>query len=174
MKIIMFMGIPSSNNLELAEFMKANVYPNSLVFNRDYIRIQSQYRDLPANAPAIDFALIKKIKETLEANPTNVIMIVAPFILKESREYFYDAFKGAEFIGVWVERSKEELMFNNSLQLPSFQLRQSTIEYYLKYKVSPTLNEPFKDIAYISREINMGMSKLHPYPIGIEKLLMRL
>ena len=100
MKIIMFMGIPCSNNLELAEFMKANIYPNSLVFNRDYIRIQSQYRELPANAPAIDFALIKKIKETLKENPTDVIMIVAPFILKESREYFYDAFKGAEFIGV--------------------------------------------------------------------------
>lgn len=174
MKIIMFMGIPSSNNLELAEFMKVNIYPNALIFNQDHIRIRPQYKDLPINAPAINFALIKQIKKTLQVNPADVIMIIAPFISKESREYFYEAFKEAEFIGIWVERSKEELMLNNSLQLPSFQLRQSTIEYYLKYKVSPTLNEPFKDIAYISREINAGMSKLHPYPMKIEELLMRL
>ena len=100
MKIFMFMGIPSSNNLELAKFIQLNKYPQAIIFNRDYIRTKPQYKDLPSNSPIIDFALIQTIKETLRENPTDYIIIVAPFILKDSREYFFEAFKGNEFIGI--------------------------------------------------------------------------
>lgn len=174
MKIFMFMGIPSSNNLELAKFIQLNKYPQAIIFNRDYIRTKPQYKDLPSNSPIIDFALIQTIKETLRENPTDYIIIVAPFILKDSREYFFEAFKGNEFIGIWVERRREQLLQNNELSIPFFQESIETIDYYLKYKVSPTADEPFKNIAYITREINTGMSKSYPYIANLETVLLRL
>ena len=174
MKIFMFMGIPSSNNLQLANYLQIQKYPNSLIFNRDYIKIQPNYSDLPNNSPIIDFAFIRYIKNILVKNPKDCIMIVAPFILKESRECFYEAFKDAQFTGIWVERRKEELMINNSLQMSCFQETEEEIDYYLKYKVSPTPDEPFKDIAYITREINTGMSKTYPYVTDLETLLIQL
>lgn len=174
MKIIMLMGVPSFNNLQLAEFIKLNKYPNALIFNRDYIKIKSQYKDLPNNSPIIDFAFIQNIKTFLQKDSKECIILIAPFILKESRECIYDAFPNAEFIGVWVERRREELLLNNLLQIPSLQETEQEIDYYLKYKVSPTDDEPFKDIAYITREINTGMSKKYPYVTNLETILMRL
>lgn len=172
MKIIMLMGIPGSNNLELAYFLKIKKYPHALIFNRDSIRIQN--KDLPSNSLIIDFSFIQFIKNTLQKNPSDCIIVTAPFVLKDSRECFFEAFKGSEFVGIWVERRKEELLKNNQLSIPSFQETENIIDYYLKYKVSPTLDEPFKDIAYVTRELNKGMSKKHPCVTDLETLLTKL
>lgn len=98
MKIIMLMGIPGSNNLELAYFLKIKKYPHALIFNRDSIRIQN--KDLPSNSLIIDFSFIQFIKNTLQKNPSDCIIVTAPFVLKDSRECFFEAFKGSEFVGV--------------------------------------------------------------------------
>lgn len=174
MKIIMLMGLPSFDNLDLALFIKTGKYPNAAIFNRDLVKIKTSYNGLPNNSTIIDFAFIHEIKEELIKNPKDCIIIVAPFVLKETREIFYEAFKGEEFIGVWTEESKESILLNNSLRLSVFQNREEVIEYYLKYKVSPTPNEPFIDIYYISKEINTGMSTKYPIPISIEKLLLQI
>lgn len=100
MKIIMLMGIPGSNNVELAKFIQLQKYPQALIFNRDYVRTKFQYKDLPSNSIIIDFAFIQVIKNTLQKIPSNCIIIIAPFISKESREYFFEAFKDSEFIGI--------------------------------------------------------------------------
>lgn len=100
MKIIMIMGIPGSNNLELATYIKLNKYPQALIFNRDEIRVKTKYRNLSSNSPIIDFAFIRFIKNELQKTPTNCIIIVAPFVLKITREYFFEAFQENEFIGV--------------------------------------------------------------------------
>ena len=174
MKIIMFMGIPSSNNLELAKFIQLNKYPDALIFNRDYIKMKPQYKDLPSNSLIIDFAFIQSIKTVIQKESPKCIIVIAPFILKDSREYFFEAFKGNEFIGVWVERSRQKLLENNKLSIPSFQETEDIIDYYLKYKVSPTVGEPFKEIVYITREINTGISKNYPYIADLETVLLRL
>lgn len=171
MKIIMFMGVPGSNNLELAHFLQCK-YPQSLIFNRD--NVKKDYRNLPANSPIIDFIFIQKIKGVIAENPTDVIIIVAPFVLKDSRERFFEAFADNEFFGVWVERSKEELLSINSTLIPSYQNTIEEINYALKYKVSPTFDEPFSDITYITREINTGMSRDKPYITDIETALLRI
>ena len=163
------MGVPSSSNIELANYIYFN-YPNALLV--DIENLYLSYPNWEANSATIDFAFVREIKCALLQHPTDMLILVAPFCSKFSREIIFEEFKGAEFVGIWVERSRQDILSINSSVLPSYQLSEDKIDYLLKYKVSPTQEEePFTDIFYISREINTGMSRKYPIITDIETAL---
>ena len=63
MKIIMLMGLPENNNLELAHFLQVK-HSNSYIINRSDIK--HKYKNLPVNSLVIDFILIRNIKQFLK------------------------------------------------------------------------------------------------------------
>ena len=107
-------------------------------------------------------------------------MLIAPFVLKIDRDNFFDyffnkeIFKSVEIIGVWVERKYEDLKILRQLRLPYRQVPDDTFEFLYQYRESPSAEEPFNDIVYITREINTGISKSQPYITDILTVLDRI
>jgi hypothetical protein len=60
------------------------------------------------------------------------------------------------------------------LRLPYRQVPDDVFEYLHQYRRSPTPEEPFDDLVYITREINTGMSKSQPYIADILTTLDRI
>ena len=163
-KIIMFIGAPGMNNMELAHYLQVTKYPKSIIIDRydSWLR----YPEERYSSDIVEYDLYKTITNAL--NDSDVVMIIAPFVLKVDRDNFFLYLKDevqekVELIGVWVERKYEDLKILRQLRLPYRQVPDETFEYLYKYRESPTPDEPFDDIVYITREINTGMSKNKPY-----------
>lgn len=174
-KIIMFLGTPGMNNIELARYLQVTKYPKSIIIDRYDSWLK--YPNERYNADVVEQDLYKTVKKALKS--VDVVMIIAPFVLKIDRNNFFLYLKHAikekvEIIGVWVERKYEDLKTLRQLRLPYRQVPEETFEYLYKYRESPSVDEPFDDIVYITREINTGMSKKQPYITDILTALDRI
>lgn len=174
-KIIMFIGAPGMNNMELAHYLQVTKYPKSIIIDRydNWLR----YPEERYSSNIVEYDLYKTITNAL--NDSDVVMIIAPFVLKIDRDNFFLYLKNevqekVELIGVWVERKYEDLKILRQLRLPYRQVPDETFEYLYKYRESPTPDEPFNDIVYITREINISISRNYPYITDIETALLRL
>lgn len=174
-KIIMFIGAPGMNNMELAHYLQITKYPNSIIIDR-----YDSWLKYPNERYSSDIVEQDLYKTTIQAlQDTDVVMLIAPFVLKIDRDNFFlylnKTFqKKIEIIGVWVERKYEDLKILRQLRLPYRQVPDETFEYLYKYRESPSPDEPFNDIVYITREINTGMSKNKPYITDILTALNRI
>lgn len=163
-KIIMFIGTPGMNNMELAHYLQITKYSKSIIIDRYDIWLK--YPEEQYNSNIVEYDLYNTIINAL--NKTNTVMIIAPFVLKADRDNFFSYIEKhvkekIQYIGVWVERKYEDLKILRQLRLPYRQVPEETFEYLYNYRESPTPNEPFDDIFYITREINTGISKNQPY-----------
>lgn len=163
-KIIMFIGTPGMNNMELAHYLQITKYSKSIIIDRYDIWLK--YPEEQYNSNIVEYDLYNTIINAL--NKTNTVMIIAPFVLKADRDNFFSYMEKhikekIQYIGVWVERKYEDLKILRQLRLPYRQVPEETFEYLYNYRESPTPNEPFDDIFYITREINTGISKNQPY-----------
>lgn len=163
-KVIMFIGTPGMNNMELAHYLQITKYSKSIIIDRYDIWLK--YPEEQYNSNIVEYDLYNTIINAL--NKTNTVMIIAPFVLKADRDNFFSYMKKhikekIQYIGVWVERKYEDLKTLRQLRLPYRQVPEETFEYLYNYRESPTPNEPFDDIFYITREINTGISKNQPY-----------
>ncbi len=163
-KIIMFIGTPGMNNMELAHYLQITKYSKSIIIDRYDIWLK--YPEEQYNSNIVEYDLYNTIINAL--NKTNTVMIIAPFVLKADRNNFFSYMEKhikekIQYIGVWVERKYEDLKILRQLRLPYRQVPEETFEYLYNYRESPTPNEPFDDIFYITREINTGISKNQPY-----------
>lgn len=163
-KIIMFIGAPGMNNMELAHYLQITKYSKSIIIDRYDIWLK--YPEEQYNSNIVEYDLYNTIINAL--NKTNTVMIIAPFVLKADRDNFFSYMEKhikekIQYIGVWVERKYEDLKILRQLRLPYRQVPEETFEYLYNYRESPTPNEPFDDIFYITREINTGISKNQPY-----------
>ncbi len=174
-KIIMFIGAPGMNNMELAHYLQVTKYPKSIIIDRydSWLRYpQERY-----SSDIVEQDLYETTKKAL--HDTDVVMLVAPFVLKVDRDNFFfylsQTFQERiKVIGVWVERKYDDLKILRQLRLPYRQVPDETFEYLYKYRESPSPDEPFDDIVYITREINTGMSKNKPYITDILTALDRI
>ena len=102
-------------------------------------------------------------------------MVIAPFVLRVDRANFFFHFRNKlddiETIGVWVERKYEDLKTLIQLRLPYRKVTEETFEYLFNHRESLTEDEPFDNIYYITREVNIGMSKSDPYIADILTVL---
>ena len=167
-KIIMFIGTPGMNNMELAHYLQITKYSKSIIIDRYDIWLK--YPEEQYNSNIVEYDLYNTIINAL--NKTNTVMIIAPFVLKADRNNFFSYMEKhikekIQYIGVWVERKYEDLKILRQLRLPYRQVPEETFEYLYNYRESPTPNEPFDDIFYITREINTGISKNQPYITNI-------
>lgn len=173
-KIIMFMGSPGMNNMELAHYLKITKYPDAAIIDRYDTWLKFPEESYRSNL--VEYAFYKDILCLLKHY--EVILIVAPFVLKEDRDNFYYYLKSKnidfELIGVWVERKYEDLKTLRKLRLPYRQVPDDVFEYLHQYRRSPTPEEPFDDLVYITREINTGMSRSQPYITDILTTLDRI
>lgn len=163
-KVIMFIGTPGMNNMELAHYLQITKYSKSIIIDRYDIWLK--YPEEQYNSNIVEYDLYNTIINAL--NKTNTVMIIAPFVLKADRDNFFSYMEKhikekIQYIGVWVERKYEDLKTLRQLRLPYRQVPEETFEYLYNYRESPTPNEPFDDIFYITREINTGISKNQPY-----------
>lgn len=163
-KVIMFIGTPGMNNMELAHYLQITKYSKSIIIDRYDIWLK--YPEEQYNSNIVEYDLYNTIINAL--NKTNTVMIIAPFVLKADRDNFFSYMEKhikekIQYIGVWVERKYEDLKILRQLRLPYRQVPEETFEYLYNYRESPTPNEPFDDIFYITREINTGISKNQPY-----------
>lgn len=163
-KIIMFIGTPGMNNMELAHYLQITKYPKSIVIDRYDIWLK--YPEEQYNSNIVEYDLYNTVINAL--NKTDIVMIIAPFVLKADRDNFFSYMEKhikekIQYIGVWVERKYEDLKILRQLRLPYRQVPEETFEYLYNYRESPAPNEPFDDIFYITREINTGISKNQPY-----------
>lgn len=174
-KIIMFIGAPGMNNMELAHYLQITKYPKSIIIDR-----YDSWLKYPNERYSSDIVEQDLYKTTIQAlQDTDVVMLIAPFVLKIDRDNFFlylnKTFqKKIEIIGVWVERKYEDLKILRQLRLPYRQVPDETFEYLYKYRESPLPDEPFNDIVYITREINTGMSRNKPYITDILTALDRI
>ena len=174
-KIIMFIGAPGMNNIELAHYLQITKYPKSIIIDRydSWLRYPNERYDS-------DIVEKDLYKTTIKAlNDSDVIMLIAPFVLKADRDNFFlylnqTVQEKIEIIGVWVERKYEDLKILRQLRLPYRQVPEKVFEYLYNYRESPSADEPFDDIVYITREINTGMSKNQPYITDILSALDRI
>ncbi len=167
-KIIMFIGTPGMNNMELAHYLQITKYPESIIIDRYDSWLK--YPKERYNSDIIEKDLYKTTYQALQ--DTDVVMLIAPFVLKVDRNNFFEYInytfqEKIQIIGVWVERKYEDLKILRQLRLPYRQVPEETFEYLYNYRESPSADEPFDDIVYITREINTGMSKSHPYVTDI-------
>ena len=171
----MFLGTPGMNNMELAHYLQVTKYPKSIIIDRydSWLR----YPDVKYNDNIVEQYLYEMVSDALTRS--DVVMIIAPFVLKVDRENFFLYIENTfqekiQIIGVWVERKYEDLAVLRKLRLPYRQVPDETFEYLYKYRESPSADEPFDDIYYITREINIGMSKSNPYITDILSALDRI
>ena len=163
------------NNMELAHYLQVTKYPKSIIIDRydSWLR----YPEERYNSNVVEQDLYETIIKAL--NDSNIVMIIAPFVLKIDRDNFFlylekTFHEKIEIIGVWVERKYEDLKILRQLRLPYRQVPDETFEYLYKYRESPSPDEPFDDIVYITREINTGISKNQPYITDILTALDRI
>lgn len=162
------------NNIELARYLQISKYPDSIII--DKYDSWLKYPEEPYESNKIKYNLYKKVENAL--NQKDVVMLIAPFVLKIDRmnffEYIFYKIQDLQIIGVWVERKYEDLKILRQFRLPYRQVPDETFEYLYKYRESPSQNEPFNDIVYITREVNTGMSKSQPYIANILTVLDRI
>lgn len=174
-KIIMFIGTPGMNNMELAHYLQITKYPESIIIDR-----YDSWLKYPNERYSSDIVEQDLYKTTIQAlQDTDVVMLIAPFVLKIDRDNFFlylnKTFqKKIEIIGVWVERKYEDLKILRQLRLPYRQVPEKVFEYLYNYRESPSADEPFDDIVYITREINTGISKSQPFITDILTALDRI
>jgi len=175
-KLIMFLGTPGMNNIELARYLQVTKYPKSIII--DKYESWLRYPEEPYDSAVVEYNLCKRVNEALDKN--DIVMVIAPFVLKINRVNFFDYLKSVgklqktQIIGVWVERKYEDLKILRQLRLPYRQVPEETFEYLYKYRESPSADEPFNDVVYLTREINTGMSKSQPYITDILTALDRI
>lgn len=174
-KLIMFLGTPGMNNIELARYLQVTKYPKSIIIDRYDSWLK--YPNERYNADIIEQDLYQTTKKALE--DSDVVMIIAPFVLKVDRDNFFlylesQVQEKLNIIGVWVERKYEDLKILRQLRLPYRQVPEETFEFLYKYRESPSASEPFNDIVYITREINTGISKSQPFITDILTALDRI
>lgn len=175
-KLIMFLGTPGMNNIELARYLQVTKYTNSIIIDRYDCWLK--YPEEPYGSNLVEYDLYSKVEKAL--NEVDIVMLIAPFVLKIDRDNFFDyffnkeIFKNVEIIGVWVERKYEDLKILRQLRLPYRQVPDDTFEFLYQYRESPSAEEPFDDIVYITREINTGISKSQPYITDILTVLDRI
>lgn len=173
-KLIMFLGTPGMNNIELARYLQATKYPNSIILDR--YESWLKYPEEPYDSQVVEHNLYEKVEEAL--SQTDIVMLISPFVLKVDRDNFFlflnHAHINVKVIGVWVERKYEDLKILRQLRLPYRQVPDDTFEFLYKYRESPAPTEPFDDVVYITREINTGMSKSKPYITDILTALDRI
>lgn len=174
-KLIMFLGTPGMNNIELARYLQVTKYPKSIIIDRYDSWLK--YPNERYNAEIVEQDLYQTTKKALE--DSDVVMVIAPFVLKVDRDNFFFYLKSQiqeklNIIGVWVERKYEDLKTLRQLRLPYRQVPDETFEFLYKYRESPSTSEPFDDIVYITREINTGMSKSQPFITDILTALDRI
>lgn len=163
------------NNIELARYLQVTKYPKSIIIDRydSWLR----YPNERYNSDIIEQDLYETTSKALQ--DSDVVMLIAPFVLKVDRDNFFfyldQTFQEKlEIIGVWVERKYEDLKILRQLRLPYRQVPDETFEYLYRYRESPSSEEPFNDIVYITREINTGISKNQPYITDILTALDRI
>ena len=170
----MFLGTPGMNNIELARYLQVTKYPKSIIIDRYDSWLK--YPNERYNADIVEQDLYKTVAQALKES--DVVMLVAPFVLKVDRDNFFLYLKYIQekinIIGVWVERKYEDLKTLRRLRLPYRQVPDETFEYLYKYRESPSASEPFDDIVYITREINTGISKSQPFITDILTALDRI
>ena len=173
-KIIVFMGSPGMNNIELARYLQITKYPQSIIIDRYDTWLR--FPDEPYRSDIVEYAFYNDILKLVKSYDT--IIVIAPFVLKEDRDNFHNFLqsKNIDFnlVGVWVERKYEDLKTLRRLRLPYRQVPDDVFEYLHQYRRSPTPEEPFDDLVYITREINTGMSKSQPYIADILTTLDRI
>ena len=174
-KLIMFLGTPGMNNMELARYLQVTKYPKSIIIDRYDSWLK--YPNERYNADVVEQDLYTTTKKAL--TESDVVMVIAPFVLKVDRDNFFLYINNyiqekMEIIGVWVERKYEDLKILRQLRLPYRQVPDETFEYLYRYRESPSASEPFDDIVYITREINTGISKKEPYITDILTALDRI
>lgn len=174
-KLIMFLGTPGMNNIELARYLQVTKYPKSIIIDRYDSWLK--YPNERYNADIIEQDLYQTTKKALE--DSDIVMIIAPFVLKVDRDNFFlylenEIQEKLNIIGVWVERKYEDLKTLRQLRLPYRQVPEETFEFLYKYRESPLASEPFNDIVYITREINTGISKSQPFITDILTALDRI
>ena len=162
------------NNIELARYLQISKYPESIIIDRYDSWLK--YPEEPYSSDKVEYNLCKKVEEALLNK--DVVMLIAPFVLKIDRTNFFEyiklKIKNLQVIGVWVERKYEDLKILRQFRLPYRQVPEETFEYLFKYRESPAQEEPFDDIVYITREVNTGMSKSQPYIADILTVLDRI
>jgi len=174
-KLIIFLGTPGMNNIELARYLQVTKYPKSIIIDRYDSWLK--YPNERYNAEIVEQDLYQTTKKALE--DSDVVMVIAPFVLKVDRDNFFFYLESQiqeklNIIGVWVERKYEDLKTLRQLRLPYRQVPDETFEFLYKYRESPSTSEPFDDIVYITREINTGMSKSQPFITDILTALDRI
>jgi hypothetical protein len=81
----MFIGAPGMNNMELAHYLQVTKYPKSIIIDRydSWLRYpQERY-----SSDIVEQDLYETTKKAL--HDTDVVMLVAPFVLKVDRDNFF-------------------------------------------------------------------------------------
>ena len=165
-KLIIFMGTPGTNNIELAHYLKTHRYRDAIIIDRydSWLRHSKQSYD----SLIVEHDLYTQVEMALYK--ANIVIVVAPFVLKTDRDNFFNFIENKfslNIIGVWVERKYEDLKTLRQLRLSYRQVSNEIFEYLYHYRESPKEDEPFNDIVYITREVNTGISKSRPYIVDI-------
>ena len=138
-KLIMFLGTPGMNNMELARYLQVTKYPKSIIIDRYDSWLK--YPNERYNADVVEQDLYTTTKKAL--TESDVVMVIAPFVLKVDRDNFFLYINNyiqekMEIIGVWVERKYEDLKILRQLRLPYRQVPDETFEYLYRYRESPS------------------------------------
>jgi len=167
-KLIVFMAPPGAGKTELAEYLRSKI-DNSIIINKDkFTKGDTDYsKDL----------YYQSVNRLLQER--DCVILDSQNLLYQDRVALFNNIDAAnqkdiKIIGIWIEVSLKEANQRNSKKPADKQPSEEEMDFLFKYKISPMPDEPFDNLVYIMRDMDIGMSKSYPYISPISTILDRI
>ena len=162
--LIMMMGPAGCGKSHLAKKIE-DTHEDCIIVSRDDIRfaLLKPGEEYFAHEKEVERLFYQTISDMLLIH--KYVIADATHVTSKSRNRFFDKVKipsKTKTIGVWVEADETTAQKQNETRTGLRKVPSEAISRMYKYKVSPTQDEPFDDIIYISAHTDQAISTFNP------------
>lgn len=162
--LIVMMGVAGSGKSTLAKIIKDS-HEDCIIISRDQIRFALLQEDEEyfAHEDEVAQKYYDAITRALEVH--KYVIADAAQLLPASRQKLFNSIKlptNTRTVGVWIEIDEKTALKNNSQRSGRALVPEEVIKQMYKHKVSPANSEPFDEIIYVMKHVDMAIGKQSP------------
>lgn len=153
-----------THNTTLAKVIQDS-HDDCIIISRDQIRfaLLQEGEDYFAHEDEVVNKYYDAVSRALEVH--KYVIADATQILPASRNKLFKNIsipKGTKIVGVWIEVDEATAIKNNRQRSGRAYVPEDTIKKMYKQKVSPAESEPFDEVIYVMKHVDMAIGKQSP------------
>lgn len=161
--LILMMAPPGVGKSFLAKKF-ADSHDDTIIISRDSIRFDmlKDGDDYFKYEKEVEKKYYDAVSRALEVHKY-VIADATHITLRSRRKFFHNVKIGSDVrtIGIWLDTPMKIAMKQNNMRTGRAHVSEEVIRNMYKKKVSPRENEPFDEVIFVSRDVDMAIGSKH-------------